>query len=71
MYFNKFKGAQVWEFDLLDSNDFFIMKSLEVDLRAEIKIWHFLQMGEIRAILFSLPLAPSTLAKCYRMRSVR
>jgi hypothetical protein len=30
-----FKGAQVWDFDLLDSND----------LRAEIKILHFLQMG--------------------------
>jgi hypothetical protein len=23
-----FKGAQVWDFDLLDFNDFFIMKSL-------------------------------------------
>jgi hypothetical protein len=65
------KGAQVWEFDPLDYNDFFITKSLQVgDLRAEIKILHFLQMGEIRAILFLLPHAPSTLANCYRMRSV-
>ncbi len=24
------KGAQVWDFDLLDSNDFYIMKSLKV-----------------------------------------
>ncbi len=23
-----FKGAQVWDFDILDFNDFFIMKSL-------------------------------------------
>ncbi len=59
-------------FDLLDSNDFFIMKSLLVgDLRAEIGILHFLQMGEIRAILFLLPHAPFTPANCYRMRSVR
>jgi hypothetical protein len=27
-YWNVFKGAKVWDFDLLDSNDFFIMKSL-------------------------------------------
>ncbi len=33
---------------------FFIMKSIQVgDLRAEIKFLHFLQMGEILAILFS------------------
>jgi hypothetical protein len=32
---------------------------------------HFLQMGEIQAILFLLPHAPSTLANCYHMRSVR
>jgi hypothetical protein len=38
------------------------MKSLKVgELRAEIKILHFLQMGEIRAILFLLSHAPSTL----------
>jgi hypothetical protein len=24
----RIKGAQVWDFDLLDSNDFFIIKSL-------------------------------------------
>ncbi len=48
------------------------MKSLQVgDLRAEIKILHFLQMGEKRAMMFLLPHAPSTLANCYRMRSVR
>ncbi len=47
------KGAQVWDFDVLDFNDFFIMKSLEVgDLRAKIKVLNFLQMGEILAILF-------------------
>ncbi len=47
------KGAQVWDFDVLDFNDFFIMKSLSVgDLRAKIKVLHFLQMGEILAILF-------------------
>jgi hypothetical protein len=40
------KGAQVWDLDLLDSNDFYIMKSLkEGDLRAEIKFLHLLQMG--------------------------
>ncbi len=51
---------------------FFIMKSLQVgDFRDEIKILHFLQMGEIWAILFLLPHAPSTLANCYRMRSIR
>ncbi len=45
------------------------MKSIQVDdLRAEIKFLHFLQMGEILAILFKLPHAPSTLANCYRMR---
>jgi hypothetical protein len=37
-----------------------------VPLRDEIKIIHFLQMGEIRAIMFLLPHAPSTLANCYR-----
>ncbi len=48
-----FKGALVWDFDVLDFNDFFIMKSLQVgDLRAKIKVLHFLQMGEILAILF-------------------
>jgi hypothetical protein len=37
-----FKGAQVWDFDLLDSNDFNSMKSLQVGhLRADIKIIHF------------------------------
>ncbi len=41
------------------------------DFRDEIKILHFLQMGEIRAILFLLPHAPSTLANCYRMCSIR
>jgi len=47
------KGAQVWDFDVLDFNDFFIMNSIYVgDLRAEIKFLHFLQMGEILAILF-------------------
>jgi hypothetical protein len=41
------------------------MKSLWVgDLRAEIKILHFLQMGEIQAILFLLPHVPSMLANC-------
>jgi len=34
----------------------------------EINILHFFQMGEIRAILFLPPHAPSTLANCYRMR---
>jgi hypothetical protein len=47
------KGAQVWDFDVLDFKDFFIMKSILVgDLRAEIKFLHLLQMGEILAILF-------------------
>ncbi len=47
------KGAQVWDFDVLDFNDFFIMKYIKVgDLSAEIKFLHFLQMGEILAILF-------------------
>ncbi len=56
-----FKGAQVWDFDILDFNDFFIMKSIFVgDLRAEIKFLHFLQMDEILAIFFS-----------YRMRRLR
>ncbi len=27
-FLNFFKGAQVWDFDVLDLNDFFIMKSL-------------------------------------------
>ena len=50
---SNFKGAQVWDFDVLDFYDFFIMKSIKVgDLRAEIKFLHFLQMGEILAILF-------------------
>ncbi len=31
---------------------------------------HFSQMGEIRAILFLLPHAPSTLANCYRICAV-
>jgi hypothetical protein len=66
------KGAKVWDFDLLDFNDFFTMKSLEVeDFRDDIKILNFLQMGEIWAILFLLPHAPSTLVNCYRMRSIR
>jgi hypothetical protein len=26
--YRRFKGAQVWDFDVLDFNDFFIMKSL-------------------------------------------
>jgi hypothetical protein len=40
------------------------MKSLYVgDFRYEIKILHFLQMGEIWAILFLLPHAQHTLAK--------
>ncbi len=48
------------------------MKSLQVgDLRAEIKILHCLQFGEIRAFLIFLLHAPSTLANCYHMRSVR
>jgi len=48
------------------------MKSLYVrDFRDEVKILNILQMGEIRAILFLLPHAPSTLAKCYRMRRIR
>ncbi len=60
------------DFDLLDFNNFFVMKSLQVgDLRVEIKILHFLQLGETRAILFLLLHAPSMLANCYRMRSVR
>ncbi len=50
---------------------FFIMKSLYVgDLRSEINFLHFLQMGEIRAILILPPHAPSTLANCDRMGSV-
>ncbi len=66
------KGAQVWDFDLLDFNDLFSMKSLSVgDFRDEIKILNFLQMGDVQAILFLLPHAPSTLANCYRMRSLR
>jgi hypothetical protein len=32
---------------------------------------HFLQMGDIRAILFLLPHAPSTQANCYRMHRLR
>ncbi len=60
------------DFDVLDFNDFFIMKSIQVgDLRAEIKFLHFLQMGEILAISFYLPHAPSTLANCYRMCRLR
>ncbi len=48
------------------------MKSIQVgDLRAEIKFLHFLQMGEILAILFQLPHASSTLANCSRMRRLR
>jgi hypothetical protein len=50
---------------------FFIMKSLKVgDFSDEIKFLHFLPMGEIQAILFLLPHAPSTLANCYCMRSI-
>ncbi len=50
---------------------FFIMKSIQVgDLRAEINFFHFLQMGEILAILFQLPYAPSMLAKCNRTRRI-
>ncbi len=40
-------------------------------MTAEIKFLHFLQIGEIRAILFLLHHAPSTVANCYRMRSLR
>jgi hypothetical protein len=40
-------------FDLFEFSDFFIRKSLKIeDFRDEIKIFHFLQMSEIRAILF-------------------
>jgi hypothetical protein len=28
LQYSTFKGAQVWDFDLLDFNDFFIMKSM-------------------------------------------
>ncbi len=60
------------DFYLLDFNDFFVMKSLLVgDFRDEIKFLHLLLMGEILAILFLLPHAPSTLANCYCMRSIR
>ncbi len=67
------------DFDVLDFNDFFIMKSIQVgDLRAEIKFLHFLQMGHfvlatVCAVYASklLPYAPSSLAKCYRMRRIR
>ena len=50
---SELKGAQVWDFDILNFNDFFIMKSIKVgDLRAETKFFHFIQMGELLAILF-------------------
>ncbi len=59
----------MWNFNLMDSNAFYIMKSLEVgDFRAEIEILHFLQLGYIRVNL--LPYAQLTLAICYRMRSI-
>jgi hypothetical protein len=39
LHWSRVKGAQVCDFDLLDSNDFDIIKSLWVgDLRAKIKI---------------------------------
>ncbi len=51
---------------------FFIMKSLQVGyFRDEIETLHFLQLGEIRAIMFLLPHAPSMLANCYRLRGIR
>ncbi len=59
---------------------FIFMKSQQVgDLRTEIKILHFLQMGKIRVILFLLQVYASNLLMCahcplaigYRMRSVR
>jgi hypothetical protein len=38
----KFKSVQVWDFDLLDSYDFHVMKSLQVgDFGAEINIEFF------------------------------
>jgi hypothetical protein len=39
--------------------------TLQVGLRAEIKILHFSQMGQVRVILFLLPHAQSTLAICH------
>jgi hypothetical protein len=69
------KGAQVWDFDVLDFNDFFIMKSW---LEGWNKIFTFFTDGwdtghfvlaTACAVYASklLAYAPSTLARCYRM----
>ncbi len=53
-------------FHLFDFNDFYGIKSLKVgDLRAEIKINFFLNVGQIRPILSVLAYAPSTLATIF------
>ncbi len=75
------KGAQVWDLDLLDSNDFYIMESL---LEGWNKNFKFLQMVytlHTGHFVFAtacavyacnlLPYANCTLANCYRMRSER
>ncbi len=48
------KGAQVWDFDVSDFNDFLSWSLYRYvgDLRAKIKVFNFLQMGEILAVLF-------------------
>ncbi len=53
-------------FHLFDFNDFYGIKSLKVgDLKAEIKNYFFLNVGQIRTILSLLAYAPSTLATIF------
>ncbi len=60
----------MWDFDLLDSNDFYVMESLKVDnFRAEKKLI-ILQMLQICDLMLLLPHVQCTLIICYRMRGV-
>jgi hypothetical protein len=53
-------------FYLFDFNDFYVIKFLKVgDLKAEIKNYFFLNVGQIRTILSLLAYAPSTLATIF------
>ncbi len=78
-----FKGAQVWDFDVLDFNDFFHHKVyIGRGLEGWNKIFSFYTdewdtghyvLATACAVYASklLPYAPSTLAKCYRMHRIR
>jgi hypothetical protein len=77
-----FKGAQVWDFDVLDFNAFYHEVSIGRGLEGFNKSFTFFTDGWDTGHFFLanacavyasklLPHAPHTLAKCYRMRRIR